>query len=169
MDECDERGRALFWGLFSRLATITEERIKIVVTSRSSPGLLEELKRWPDLPVHTYNLPGVTEMPGAEPSVEYLDGLVPGLCPGHYGESQIRKSLEGLTAMEGKSLDALLKLLTDVTAWPRETSAESLHQFCSRLQDVNASSAPSGYWIGYYEIRAIRTCLLYTSPSPRDS
>ncbi|KAL7800188.1 ankyrin repeat-containing domain protein [Trichoderma ceciliae] len=143
IDECDEKSREAFWAMLSTFAVKTEVSIKIVITSRRSLDLVDELRRWPDIPVETCILSDENTDLSKIPRKEYLDGLVSSLCPAGHGEAEIRQKLEELASMETENLDKILKLIVSLTNWPQEPSAKALHEFCSHLQAVTLSSTPA--------------------------
>lgn len=88
-----------------------------MVTSRGSLNLdlLDELRRWPDIPVDTWTLAdhedGLTEVPADE----YPGGLISKFCPRGLGDTEVRRKLEELRLMKKENLDMILRLIEDTT------------------------------------------------------
>lgn len=145
IDECDKGSRDAFWAMLSDFATTSEVRFKVVVTSRGSLNLdlLDELRRWPDIPVDTWTLADQKDGLNEAPADEHPDGLISKFCPGGLGDTEVRRKLEELRPMKKENLDMILRLIGDTTNWPHELSAKALQGFCSHLQAVTLASTPA--------------------------
>lgn len=141
LDECDVHGREAFWALLGDIASKTEERVKIIVTSKKTWALREELRKWPDLHVHKYTLHATEGSDGIQHG-EYPTSLIPALCPRQLGEGRVRKSLKSLESMNRVVLHKVIHLIELYSRWPVEMQSDNLSLFCSLIEDISPSWTP---------------------------
>ncbi|KAL7928911.1 ankyrin repeat-containing domain protein [Trichoderma chlorosporum] len=143
IEECDEQSREALWIFLSSLAVRTELPFKIVITSGRSFNLVDELRQWPKIPISTYILSDSNATLGNTPRDRYEEKMISTLCAGGRGETEIRLKLEELRDMKVEDLDMILRLIMDLTGWPRAPSTRTLSEFCSHLRVVTLASIPS--------------------------
>ncbi|KAL7814957.1 ankyrin repeat-containing domain protein [Trichoderma aethiopicum] len=141
IDECDAQSRRDFWGMLSTIAATTEVPFKIVATCRRPFALDDELSEWPDLPVSKYVPPVSVNSLREAIRDNGSDKLASILCPDGHGEAVVRQRMTQLRSTRADDLETVLRLIMDLTTWPKDLSVTALHGFCSHLQV--AASAPS--------------------------
>ncbi|KAL7970123.1 ankyrin repeat-containing domain protein [Trichoderma sp. SZMC 28014] len=145
IDECDRSSRDAFWAILSAFSATTDIPLKILITSRRSVNLdlLDELHHCPDVLFDTWILKNDKDNLNENPTDMDLNGLISDFCPGGHGETVIRQKLEDLSSMNKENLEVILRLIGDITSWPRELSAKTLRGFRSHLQEVTLASTPA--------------------------
>ncbi|KAL3432156.1 ankyrin repeat-containing domain protein [Aspergillus tetrazonus] len=141
VDECEIAGRRMFWDLLQSRADLSDSYIKVVVTSRRRLSLLTDSDKsslW-----YVYEYEGTSEQLSVNPSPTYVARYIPRLCPGGYGESQVRKALQPLESMEGPLLEDILCLIQRHTHWPVDPSSHAWSTFLTLLGLVKPTSTPA--------------------------
>ncbi|KAH0490177.1 hypothetical protein TgHK011_001657 [Trichoderma gracile] len=141
VEHCSQPSRERFWRVLDALAFTTEAPFKLVITSGRSIDIGHELLRMPNLLTTTYAAPGRTCWDKTPNS--YTDEMISFLCPGGYGETQVRSRMKLLAAKKPQDLHDVLDLITNISSWPREPSAEAFHRFTCHLNAVTLLSKPA--------------------------
>lgn len=144
-DECDAASRKRFWTLFGRIASRSEEDIRIIVTG-SKPGaysaqkLRDELKDWPEVNIGTWEAPDKPEI-DTDPRAG-ADALLARLCPPQFGDARIREALDRFQSMDPNTLSSVLNLVSMYSRWPAEKTKDNLTVFLDTVDLVDPSHTP---------------------------
>lgn len=141
LEQCDQPSRERFWRVLGAFAFTSEAPFKAVMTCGKSFDIGRELLQGPNIPTTTYAVPARSCWDNAA-SDAYTEEAVSFLCPGGYGEAEVRPRLKLLADRKTQDLHIVLDLITNLSNWPREPSAEAFRKFSTHLNAVTLDSTP---------------------------
>ncbi|QYS96681.1 hypothetical protein H0G86_003921 [Trichoderma simmonsii] len=135
LDECSKESRAEFLEYVRYLSDVSEQPLKILITSRKPNALLTELQNWPKVDLDD---PRCDIAANADRTASLL--TVTGMKENQ--KKEIIDNLARLSQMDKPNLQISLKLIQDHTGWPQDPSFESLTSFIHMLSCVSFNDTP---------------------------
>ncbi|KAI1501387.1 hypothetical protein F5X99DRAFT_428511 [Biscogniauxia marginata] len=145
LDECSQQSRELFLDYFKKLSERTEQPLRILVTSRVSGSLLDELSAWPSIDMGERDSDAIQEATKAskkdnDPEFKIEDENSLRAVTDSLSLLNLSGSQKKLELMDRTSSKVIIDLIRNHTGWSDNSSDESVTHFSDLLGSSSHTS-----------------------------